>query len=82
MAPIDTFQMVTFFSDFDLGSSGDIRHCSSVATYSPRTLDGWLIAGKHRTLLPFPSYVVSFQYIFFFISLALECLDVAVRCRG
>jgi len=45
--------------DFDLGSSGDIRHCSSVATYSPRTLDGWLIAGKHRTLLPFPSYVTS-----------------------
>jgi len=26
--------------------------------YSPHALDGWLIVGKHRTFLPFPSYVV------------------------
>merc|ERR1719259_105630 len=43
-----------------MGSSGEIRqHFCSVATYNPGTLDGWLIAGKHRTLLPFPSYVTS-----------------------
>jgi len=47
--------------DFDMGSSADIRNSSSIATYSPRTLDGWLIAGKHKSLLPFPSYVVSYQ---------------------
>ena len=28
--------------------------------YSPHTLDGWLGAGKHRTFLPFSSYLVSF----------------------
>ena len=27
--------------------------------YSPHKLDGWLGAGKHRTFLPFPSYIVS-----------------------
>ena len=26
--------------------------------YSPHTLDGWLGAGKHRTFLPFSSYMV------------------------
>jgi len=29
--------------------------------YSPHKLDGWLGAGKHRTFLPFPSYIVSKQ---------------------
>ena len=47
-------------SDFDFGSSGDIRYCSSVATYSPRTLDGWLVAGQHRKVHHFSqSYLVS-----------------------
>ena len=30
--------------------------------YSPRLLDGWLGAGKHRTFLTFPSYIVSIRY--------------------
>ena len=29
--------------------------------YSPRLLDGWLGAGKHRTFLTFPSYIVSIK---------------------
>jgi len=46
--------------DFDFGSSGDIRYCSSVATYSPRTLDGWLVAGQHRKVHHFSqSYLTS-----------------------
>ena len=27
--------------------------------YYPDTLDGWLGTGKHRTFLPFPSYITS-----------------------
>ena len=29
--------------------------------YSPHMLDGWLGAGKHRTFLTFPSYIVSIK---------------------
>ena len=31
--------------------------------YSPHKLDGWLGAGKHRTFLPFASYIVSFSLV-------------------
>ena len=49
--------------------------------YSPRLLDGWLGAGKHRTFLTFPSYIVSILLLLLIImtsrsrnkSLLLNC---------
>ena len=37
---------------------GDHRAGAPSLVYSPHALEGWLIAGKHRTFLPFSSHVV------------------------
>jgi hypothetical protein len=39
----------------------DMPAAGKASYYSPYILEGWLIAGRHRTFLPFTSYVVNLE---------------------
>ena len=55
------YNIITADNEEHLASRGSQRMGNN---YSPRDLDGWLIAGRHRTFLPFSSYVVREFFLF------------------